>query len=158
MKKGILQLFVLLLLVFSCKEKAKVEIKTEAVSFTKEGELNIFKGDSIAAQFAIEIAESAYETQTGLMYRESMQDEQAMLFIFSQEAVHSFYMKNTEFSIDIIFIDGNSKIATIHKNAQPYDESSLSSEVPIKYVLEVNAGLSDKFALIEGDSISFSRN
>ncbi len=142
----------------SCKEKAKTEIKTEQVSFMREGELNVFKNDSLTASFDIEIAESEYETQTGLMYRNSMENEEGMLFIFPDETLHSFYMKNTEFSIDIIFIDSAFKVATIHKNAKPYDEASLSSRVPVKYVLEVNAGLSEKLNIVEGDSISFTRN
>lgn len=151
-------LVAVLLFMASCKEKVTKEIKTQQVSFTKEGELNIFKNDSLTANFDIEIAESEYETQTGLMYRQSMKNEQAMLFIFPNEAVHSFYMKNTQFSIDIIFIDAALKIATIHENARPFDESSLSSEVPIKYVLEIKAGLSEQLNLAKGDSISFSRN
>ena len=142
---------------FSCKEKAKNEIVTEQVSFTKEGELTVFKNESNNANFDIEIAESEYETQTGLMYRKSMKNKEAMLFIFPDEAIHAFYMKNTEFPIDIIFIDGNFKIATIHKNAIPFDEASLSSRVPIKYVLEINAGLSEEFNIVEGDSIAFKR-
>ena len=144
--------------IISCKNKKTVEIKTETIAFKKEGELKVFKNDSLTVNFDIEIAESEYETQTGLMYRESMKNGEGMLFIFPDEAVHSFYMKNTEFSIDIIFIDSAYKIATIHKNAKPYDEASLSSNVPIKYVLEVNAGLSEKLNIVEGDSISFAKN
>ena len=141
----------------SCKPKTTQEIKTDQISFSKEGELSVFKKDSLLTRFDIEIAETDYETQTGLMYRESIEDKEAMLFIFKNEAVHSFYMKNTQFSIDIIFIDANYKIATIHKNAKPYDESGLSSGVPIKYVLEVNAGLSEKWNIIKSDSIAFTR-
>jgi hypothetical protein len=87
-----------------------------------------------------------------------MEKNQGMLFIFPNEAMHSFYMKNTEFPLDIIYIDANQKIASFQKNAQPYDESGLTSKVPIKYVLEVNAGLSDEMGLQVGDSISFTRN
>ncbi len=156
--------FILVLMSFfvflSCKTEAKREIKTETISFKKEGDLSILKveTDSIISNFDIEIAETEYETQTGLMYRSSMEENQAMLFIFPEEAMHSFYMKNTEFPLDIIYIDGNQKIASFQKNAQPYDESGLTSKVPIKYVLEVNAGLSDQMGLQVGDSISFTRN
>ncbi len=155
---------VLLTIVFSgvlfvsCKNTSKTEIKTESISFTKEGELQIFKNDSLLITFDIEIAESEYETQTGLMYRESMEDLQSMLFIFSDVAMHSFYMKNTEFALDIIFIDENQKIASIQKNAQPLDERGLSSKVPVKYVLEINSGLSNNLNIAVGDSISFTKN
>ncbi len=145
-------------ILLSCRDNAKKELKTETVSFKKEGELHIFKKDSVILDLAIEIADSDYETQTGLMYRESMEEKQGMLFIFPEVAVHSFYMKNTLIPLDIIFIDEEFKIASFQKNAQPLNESGLSSRVPIKFVLEVNAGLSEKWQLQEGDSIAFTRN
>ncbi|MDH3796102.1 MAG: DUF192 domain-containing protein [Flavobacteriaceae bacterium] len=139
-----------------CKEDKKV-VKTEVVSFTKEGELSIYKGetDSLITRLDIEIASTSYETQTGLMYRNGMKDNQAMLFIFEEPAYHSFYMKNTRFSIDIIFIDDQLRIASFKERAKPMDENGLSSEVPVQYVLEVNAGLAETWQLEIGDRISY---
>lgn len=155
-----LSFLLIFVVLFSCKEESKVTIKTEEVTFTKEGKLNIFKkeSDSLVKQLDVEFAESDYETQTGLMYRKGMQDNQAMLFIFPDVAMHSFYMKNTAFALDIIFIDENLKIASFQENAQPFNETGLSSKVPIKYVLEVNAGLAKKWLLEEGDTIAFTRD
>lgn len=152
-------LFISVLLLQSCKTESKKEIKTEAISFTKEGVLTILKQetDSILSHLDIEIAESEYETQTGLMYRESMKDNQGMLFIFPDVAMHSFYMKNTQIALDIIYIDENLKIASFQKDAQPFNETGLSSKVPVKYVLEINAGLSEKLELDIGDTISFTK-
>ena len=160
MQKIFILVFSSCCLFLSCKTESKREIKTESIAFKKEGDLSIVRAetDSIVSHFDIEIADTDYETQTGLMYRPSMEQNQGMLFIFPTEAMHSFYMKNTEFPLDIIYIDGNLKIASFQKNAKPYDESSLPSQVPVKYVLEVNAGLSDKFGLQVGDSISYTRN
>ncbi|KAB5488248.1 MULTISPECIES: DUF192 domain-containing protein [Flagellimonas] len=155
---GIL-LSVLTLLLVSCKSETKQALKTETVSFTKEGKLSILTTgtDSLKAKFDIEIAETDYETETGLMYRQSMEESQGMLFIFPNASARSFYMKNTEFPLDIIYIDEAMKIVSYQKNAKPYDESSLPSNVPAKYVLEINAGLSDKLGLQVGDSIAFTR-
>lgn len=150
-----------LLLAFSmgCKEDKKV-VKTEVISFTKEGELSIFKGetDSLITRLNIEIASTSYETQTGLMYRDGMEDDQAMLFVFEEPAYHSFYMKNTRFSIDIIFIDDQLRIASFKERAKPMDENGLSSEVPVQYVLEVNAGLAETWQLDIGDRISYKES
>lgn len=134
-------------------------VKKEPVVFQKEGELRVFRipGDSLLANWNIEIAESDYEVETGLMYRAGMEDDQAMLFIFPDEAVHYFYMKNTEFPLDILFIKSDKRVGSIQKNAKPYDENSLSSVVPIRYVLEINAGLSDKLGIKVGDSVAFDR-
>lgn len=146
---------------FSCKTETKNEqIVTKEITFTKEGELILFNTkDSLANPITtldIEIADDDYQIQTGLMYRKSMLDSQGMLFIFPEEAPRSFYMKNTEFPLDIIFIDSKNKVVSIQKNAQPLNESSLPSEGPAQYVLEVNAKLSDMWGLKAGDSISWS--
>jgi len=153
-------LLVFILVLGSCKTESKKAIKTAAISFTKEGELSILstETDSIKANFDIEIAETEYETQTGLMYRPSMQQKRGMLFIFPDVSARSFYMKNTEFPLDIIYIGEGQKIVSFQKDAQPYNESSLPSNAPAKFVLEINAGLSEQLGLQVGDSISFSRN
>jgi len=161
MKVKFVYYFILLAIILgsSCKDSPKKIVKTETVVFTKEGELSIYKPatDSLISKLDIEFAQTEYETQTGLMYRRSMEDNQGMLFIFPDEAMHSFYMKNTEFPLDIIFIDSEHIIASFQENAQPLSEKGLSSRVPIQYVLEVNAGLVEKWSLQEGDSITFNK-
>jgi len=134
----------------SCKDEGKKTIKTTEVVFSKEGNLTIYKAetDSVLTKLDIEIAESDYETQTGLMYRKGMEQNQGMLFIFPDVALHSFYMKNTQFPLDIIYLDEHLKIASFQENAKPFDETGLSSIVPVKYVLEVNAGYNSKSEFI----------
>lgn len=158
--KNCLRFLVVFLLLFSCKENNKTSIKTEEVTFTKEGNLDIFKKetDSIITQLNIEFAESEYETQTGLMYRRRMENTEAMLFIFPDVAMHSFYMKNTAIPLDIIFIDEKMNIVSFQENAEPFNENGLSSRVPVKYVLEVNAGLVKEWSLAIGDQIAFERD
>jgi len=143
----------------SCKNESKKVVKIEPITFNKEGELAIYKAetDSILTQLNIEIADSEYETQTGLMYRDAMEENQGMLFIFPEEAMHSFYMKNTKMSLDIVFIAADLKIASFQENTNPFDETGLSSQVPVQYVLELNAGLIEKWSLKVGDSIAYSK-
>ncbi|MCB0463657.1 MAG: DUF192 domain-containing protein [Flavobacteriaceae bacterium] len=149
-----------LLLIFGCKEEAKSVVAPINISFKKEGMLQLYKSetDSIISTFDIELAEDEYETQTGLMHRGSMQNNQAMLFIFPNIQMRSFYMKNTLIPLDIIYLDENKKVVSIQKNAKPMDETSLPSRAPAKYVLEINGGLSDQLNIVEGDSIAFSKN
>lgn len=152
-------LMVVALLAFSCKEEPKKTIATQSIDFTHEGDITIFlnASDTVKTKFNIEFAETDYETQTGLMYRKGMEGDQGMLFIFPDQRMHSFYMKNTEFPLDIIYIKDDLKIASFQENAQPLNETGLSSQVPIKYVLEINGGLAQELGLSIGDSISFSR-
>lgn len=113
--------------------------------------------DSLIQKLNIEIADDEYQTETGLMYRKSMDDNQGMLFIFPDSQYRYFYMRNTEIPLDIIYIDEDQAIVSIQKNAKPHDETSLPSEGPTKYVLEINAGLSTKWNLEKGDRIQFSK-
>jgi hypothetical protein len=147
---------IILLSVFACKEDKKAITQTD-ISFKKEGNLTIFKlADFTKIHLDIEIADTDFDIQTGLMYRDSMEKNQGMLFVFDDVAQRYFYMKNTKIPLDIIYINAVKKIVSFQKNAQPFDESSLPSNVPAKYVLEINAGLSDAWSLAVGDSISFS--
>ncbi|MEX0998078.1 MAG: DUF192 domain-containing protein [Flavobacteriaceae bacterium] len=153
---GILCLFIAI----GCKDSEKSKtLKKVEISFTKQGELHLIKKDtdSIIQTLDIEIADDEYKTQTGLMYRDSMEDNQAMLFIFPDAQVRSFYMKNTAIALDIIYIDENKNIVSFQKNTKPYDATSLPSGVPSQYVLEVNAGLSDKWGLEKGDRIEWNK-
>jgi uncharacterized membrane protein (UPF0127 family) len=150
----------ILLLNVGCKEETKSIVAPIKIEFNKEGTLQLYKHgtDSIISTFDIELAEDDYETQTGLMHRGSMQNNQAMLFIFPDVKTRSFYMKNTLISLDIIYIDDTQKVVSIQKSAKSMDETSLPSKAPAKFVLEINGGLSEKLNIAEGDSISFSKN
>lgn len=140
----------------SCKKETKAVKQTE-VSFTKEGELSIFntETDSLKVNLDIEIADTDFDIQTGLMYRDSMKDSQGMLFVFEDAQERFFYMKNTRIPLDIIYVSPEKSIISFQKNAQPFDETSLPSGGPAKYVLEVNAGLVDEWQIAIGDSINF---
>jgi len=146
----------LLLIITSCKKEQK-EVKPIVFEFKKEGELRLFKStsDSLIATFDIEIADDAYETQTGLMHRKSMANNRAMLFIFPDMRIRAFYMKNTYIPLDIIYLDKDNVIVSIQENAKPLDETSLPSGVPAQYVLEINGGLSKKLNLKIGDRIEY---
>ncbi|PTX42070.1 hypothetical protein C8P64_2484 [Christiangramia gaetbulicola] len=164
MKKRILSLASLSLFLSlsftSCGDDDKKEevIETDPITFTKEGELYMIKasGDTLK-KLDIELAESDYEHQTGLMYRESMEDDQGMLFVYDDARVRSFYMKNTYIPLDIIYYAADSTLVSIQKNATPRDETSLPSEGPTKFVLEINGGLSDAWGVEQGDKISFKK-
>lgn len=140
----------------SCKEDTKT-IKPVVVEFKKEGELLLkTTNDSLIKQIDIEIADDEYHTQTGLMYRDSMDEQQGMLFVFPDEEQRAFYMKNTKIPLDIIYIDANKVIVSFQKNAEPYSEASLPSNLPAQYVLEINAGLADQWQLNIGDKIEYT--
>lgn len=155
--KAFLSALVFIFTLTSCKKDKKV-IKQTEVHFTKEGKLTIHSAtDSTQMELDIEIADTNFDIQTGLMYRDSMEKNQGMLFVFDDEKERFFYMKNTKIPLDLIYINAAYKIVSFKKNAKPFDETSLPSNWPAKYVLEINAGLVNKWKLSVGDSIFYSK-
>lgn len=144
-------------MLLSCNgDPEKEAIETDPIEFEKEGELQVLKpSGQVAASLDIEIADDDYERETGLMHRESMADNQAMLFIFENAAPRFFYMKNTLIPLDIIYFGSDSTAVSFQKNAKPMDLTTLPSEAPAKFVLEINAGLADEWGLQVGDKIKF---
>ncbi len=160
MKRIVFTLFVgsILFSLTSCKEDKKT-IKPIKIEFKKEGVLTFFKSksDSIITTFNIEIADTDYETQTGLMHRHSMLDNRGMLFVFPEMNLRSFYMKNTYIPLDIIYLDKDKFIVSIQENVKPLDETSLPSQALAQYVFEINAGLTQKWSLKVGDRMAFTK-
>jgi len=102
----------------------------------------------------VEIAEGEYTRAIGLMYRQSMPDSCGMLFIFEEEEVLSFWMKNTYIPLSIAYIDYSGYIVSI-KDMLPHDETGVSSDYPAIYALEMNKGWFDKNNIKVGDKIEF---
>lgn len=145
-------------LLFSCGGETKESsIEVPDIEFNKEGELYLLKMGDTIKKVDIEIADTDYKRQTGLMYRKSMEDLQGMLFIYPDEAPRSFYMKNTYIALDIIFYDKDSVAVSFQENAKPLDLTSLPSEKPAQFILELNAGKVKEWNIEPGDKITFKR-
>ncbi|MCU0345813.1 MAG: DUF192 domain-containing protein [Saprospiraceae bacterium] len=125
--------------------------------FKKEGEL-FFQpaaGGKAIAKIDIEKAETDQERMQGLMFRKSMDEDKGMLFIMDNNEQQSFFMRNTYIPLDIIFVDENNVINTIHENTKILNDNSLPSNGPAKYVVEVNGGYTKKHGIKVGDKISW---
>lgn len=158
--KFLLTLVLMGSMTFGCNDKQEpAEIESPGVEFKKEGEIYLTKptGDTIR-NIDVEIADSDYERETGLMNRHSMEDNQGMLFIFEEEAQRGFYMKNTYISLDLIFFSSDQQIVNIHEDAEPLSEETIPSREPAQYVLEINAGLSQLWNLQVGDNLILKPN
>ena len=89
--------------------------------------------------FTLEVADTMASQEKGLMQRDTMPESHGMIFVFSDERDHDFYMKNTRIPLDIIFLNGDARI--IHMaTMRPYDLSLTPSNGPAKYAIELNAG------------------
>ena len=134
------------------QELPKINFVKQGEAYFQDSTKKLIKG------IDVEIADTDEKRFLGLMFREQMEENQGMLFIFDKEELQEFYMKNTLIPLDIIFVDAKKKIIKIHKNAKPLDESDLQSVKPCLYVVEVNGGFMDKYKIKEGDYIDWRRN
>ena len=141
------------------KELEKAMNSKSAYSFVKEGELSFTDSkDQFLRRINIEVADDEEQRSTGLMFRNKMDEDQGMLFLFDSETPQSFWMHNTILPLDIIYVNSKMEIVSIVKNAKPYDDASLPSVKPAQYVVEVNAGYCDKYGIKEGDKIVWRRD
>jgi len=109
-------------------------------------------------EIPVEIADTFQKRQKGLSERESLAKGEGMLFVFAQKDIQPpFWMKKMEFAIDIIWIDDN-KIVQINEDVPAPEPDTPNSELkfyssnqPIDYVLEVNAGFVDENDIKIGD-------
>ena len=113
---------------------------------------------SSKACFSVEIVKTEQERAQGLMNREFLEENSGMLFIFEQEAKHTFWMKDTKIPLDIIWIDKDKTIVYIKKNAIPCIEDPCPIYYPSAealYVLELNAGSTKLYEIAENDKLQF---
>lgn len=139
----ILYLAIVLMLVSCSRGRSGDEVKVEIL-------------DPQGKQVAVIQAEVVSKTATrslGLMYRYSLEADRGMLFVFPDEAPRSFWMKNTNIPLDILFIDAQKRIVSISENTTPLSTKSIPSQHPAQFVLEINAGASRKLGIDTGNAI-----
>ena len=106
--------------------------------------------------FSTLIADTPDKQRQGLSGRPSLEQDQGMLFLFDRSLVRSFWMKEMNFPIDIIWIDENKRITGYKQNALPESfPETFGSEVPVQYVFEVNAFETSRRGIELGDVVEF---
>ena len=117
--------------------------------------IKVSGADGQLYEFKVELARSPHEHAVGLMHRQSLPADQGMLFIFNDDAVRSFWMKNTLIPLDMLFISNAGQVVGIVHEAEPLTLDSRSVGQKSRYVLEINGGLARKLRLTEGSMVDF---
>ena len=105
-------------------------------------------------EIRVEIADDADERQRGLMYRESLEENQGMLFVYPEQRTLGFWMKNTLIPLDIAYIDREGRIVDIQQ-MEPQTTATHDSAAPAMYALEMNQGWFEANGIRIGDLIEF---
>jgi uncharacterized protein len=108
-----------------------------------------------------EVADNWIKQMKGLMGRETLSENEGMLFAFPTEGYHGFWMMNMSIPIDIIFIGNDHKVVDVLKDARPCKLSSgpcttYRPKMKAMYVLEVKANFTERHGILIGSKVDFS--
>ena len=123
------------------------------IIFSKSEIYIVSKKNENKSKFLVDLADIELNREIGLQCKKYLKENEGMLFIWNSEDQRFFWMKNTEFYIDIIFINSKLEIIDIFFNATPYNLDVITSEKKSKYILELNAGVFKKLDFKIGDKV-----
>ena len=110
----------------------------------------------------VELAATAQERQTGLGGRTAMGADEGMLFDLGDNRIASFWMKDTLIPLDMVWIAEDMRVTGVEASVQPQpgasdaDLRSYTSQVPVRYVLELNAGEAARRGIGGGSLLEFT--
>ncbi|WP_185857950.1 DUF192 domain-containing protein [Blattabacterium cuenoti] len=122
------------------------------IEFIKDGELYLKNNNYIIKKIDIELADQDSEKINGLKYRSSLKKNRGMLFSFkNQEEYQNITMKDVRIPLDIVYINQFGIVVFVNKHVSPMKSIEIINFTSnIKYILEINAGMSDKWGIKEG--------
>lgn len=104
------------------------------------------------------VSENEKERSKGLSSVDSISNKEGMLFLFQEEVIPLFWMKDMNFPIDIIWINSQKEVVEITENIYPETyPQTFSPSFPIKYAIEVNAGWCSERGIKEGDKLNYEK-
>ena len=118
-------------------------------------QLSILSSSGLQHDFVVEVAKTREQKRVGMMHRKSVPQNTGMLFLFDNEKMRSFWMKDTHVSLDLLFIRGDGVIVHVHEKAEPFSLAPIPSERPAKAVLEVGGGEAARLGLSVGDRVLY---
>jgi hypothetical protein len=123
------------------------------VSAADNSHLTIKTFDGRSLSFSVELAQTQEEMTRGLMNRASLPVDSGMLFNFGIDRPVTMWMKNTLIPLDMLFIEADGAIAGIAERTVPLSLEIIPSPGPVRAVLELNGGTSDRLHIKIGDRI-----
>ncbi len=119
----------------------------------EQSRLTIRTRDGRRFPFRVELALTPEQRAQGLMYRESLDDDAGMLFIYDLERPVMMWMKNTLVPLDMLFLARDGEVLGMAEDAVPQSETIIPSNDPVKAVLELKAGTVARLGLKPGDTV-----
>jgi len=115
--------------------------------------LEIFNREGMILIIEAEISDTEEARILGLSTREVLGANEGLLLDFGEEIRPRMWMKNTTFSLDMLFIDSLGSIRFIYPQAAPLSLEIISPDVEARYVLEILGGQTDRLGIKVGDKV-----
>jgi len=122
----------------------------------EQSDLVVETAEGRAHAFTVEVVTTPQEMALGLMFRTQLAPDAGMLFIYPSPRETSFWMQNTYLPLDMLFIGEDGVIHHIAKRTVPMSTTPVPSNGPVRAVLEVNGGTTDRLGIATGDRVSWS--
>jgi len=100
-------------------------------------------------RFDVYLAVEREQARRGLMFVRDMPLMTGMLFVYDSDERYSMWMKNTFISLDMVFARSDGTVSSVIRNTEPQSLRSNSAIEPVRYVLELNAGVTMRFSIDE---------
>lgn len=131
-----------------------------AIAFVIAGTLLVPKNVDMVTTpkgvISVLIADSDAERVKGLSGKPSLSKDQGMLFIYEQNQYAGIWMKDMQFSIDILWLDDQKTIVDIARNISPSSyPKTYTPQKPARYILEISAGQAETYGLKKGAKVSW---
>ncbi len=104
-------------------------------------------------RFDIYLAVTSAQRSRGLMFVRDLPQSAGMLFVYDSADFISMWMKNTYIPLDIVFARSDGTISSVARNTEPLSLRSVASIEPVIYVLELNAGITEKLFIDENSRL-----
>lgn len=127
----------------------------------EKAELHVTTVDGATTVFNVVSVTSREDQSRGLMHVRFMPLDQGMVFAYTRDRTVSMWMKNTHIPLDMWFVTKDGTVSKVVRNTEPMSLDPISSDQPIRAVVEVNAGLSALIGVTEGTKLlhsAFSRD
>ena len=115
--------------------------------------MELLRVDGKALPFTVEIATTEQQKEKGLMFRNDMQPDQGMLFLYDKEEPRRMWMKDTPLALDMLFLSQDGTILDIVPNTVPFSEEIIAPASPARAILELRGGVAAAYGIEKGGKL-----
>lgn len=156
--RSAIALFLILFCGFAVAQSLEEDRAALDAAFAK-GILVVHSSKNACHALEVYVAQDPVQRARGLMNVRHLPDMTGMLFIYETDGILSMWMKNTFIPLDMLFVRADGTVSSIAYDAEPQSLKSIAALEPVRYVLELNAGMADrldldKYSRIEWDGMT----